>query len=130
MSPPPIVKEEGVDMDPALADWLKIDDKKSHGDESEAGSVTDPESDNADAADDDDDDDWFGQNRPTGEQASHDNDAHETTVEISISPFDLLLTLKPLRRALRMLRWGKLKLPWNTTQNTFLSICTPSSRLN
>ena len=89
MSPPSIVKEEEVEMDPALADWLKIDDTKSHGDESEAGSVTDPESDDADVADDDGDtDDWFGQNRSTSEQASRDNDAHERTVEIFILPFD------------------------------------------
>ena len=71
-------------MDPALADWLKIDDTKSHGDESDAGSATDPESDNADVADDDD---WFGRNRPLSEQALRDNDANERKVEISISSF-------------------------------------------
>jgi len=87
MSPPPVVKEE-VDMDPALADWLKIDDKETHGDDSEAGSVTDPESDDADVADDDDGaDDWFGRNRPISEQGSRDNDAHERTVESFMSLF-------------------------------------------
>ena len=76
-------------MDPALADWLKIDDTKSHGDDSEAGSATDPESDNADVAEDDDDgDDWFGRNRPISEQASRDNDAHKKMVEIFISLLD------------------------------------------
>lgn len=66
----PVVKEEAdVDMDPALADWFKIDDKtslKGEDNKSADDSATDEDSDNADVAEDaegkreeDDLDEWF-----------------------------------------------------------------------
>lgn len=57
-------KEEDVDMDPALADWLKIDTTSADDEDikNEPESATDEDSDNADVVNEDEDpdlDDWF-----------------------------------------------------------------------
>lgn len=63
-SPVVVPKEEEVDIDPTLADWLKIDNTSAddEGVKHEPDSTTDEDSDNADVADEDEDhdlDDWF-----------------------------------------------------------------------
>jgi len=73
----PVIKEEvDVDMDPVLADWLKIDDKSPQGERAKYDdySATDEDSDNVDVAqemegerEEDDLDDWSSVKEPVTE---------------------------------------------------------------
>jgi DNA ligase 4 len=72
-----VIKEEtDVDMDPALADWFKIDDKtfpQGEDTKNDVDSATDEDSDNADVAEDaegereEDFDEWFNVKKQTTE---------------------------------------------------------------
>ncbi|KAG6812748.1 hypothetical protein H0H92_000794 [Tricholoma furcatifolium] len=88
-SPTPSVKEEQTDeVDPALAEWLKLDLEKEN-DDVKYESVTDADSDNADVAGEDDDFDyWFSVKKTSTEPAT---ELHPTEPESStaISPTDV-----------------------------------------
>ncbi|KAF9462872.1 DNA ligase 4 [Collybia nuda] len=69
-SPTMLPKEEDVGIDPALAEWLKIDNTPvdDEGTKNDSDSVTDEDSDNADVAHIDEDsgiDDWFSVKKST-----------------------------------------------------------------
>ncbi|GLB41800.1 putative DNA ligase [Lyophyllum shimeji] len=74
--PPPVVKEERPEeMDPALAEWFKIDRaaREEEDVKKDPDTATDEDSDNADVAEDDEDvdlDEWFSVKKPSMEQES------------------------------------------------------------
>lgn len=88
----PVIKEEAdVDMDPAMADWFKIDDKTlPEGDDSKLDddSATDEDSDNLDVMEDaedreeDDVDEWFSVKKPATKAEAF--EASESTVKIPL----------------------------------------------
>ncbi|KAF8074989.1 DNA ligase IV [Lyophyllum atratum] len=89
-SPTPAMKDEQADddMDPALADWLKIDHGYQGGEDikNEPESATDEDSDNADVADDDEDvdlDDWFSVKKSSAER---DNTEEPQAATVSTYP--------------------------------------------
>lgn len=128
-SPIVVAKEEESDvkMDPALADWLKIEDKTyPHDEGTKYDSTTDDDSDNVDIAgeenEEDDLNEWFKIEKPNSPSIV----AVGTPVGLRYNfPFPLSLTYNfSHRRVLQMLRWVKTKQQWNMTSRSFSSICS------
>jgi hypothetical protein len=87
-----VPKQEDVDMDPALADWLKIEPADDDDVKNESDSATDDDSDNADVADGDDLDDWFNVKKSSSKsfdavQASSEQ-TQESVVDIKMGESD------------------------------------------
>lgn len=90
------VEENDDKMDPALAEWLKIDDKKSSAvdaDKNDSDSATDADSDNADVADADEDDldDWFKVELPGTVVPV---DLHESSTNVSVQSSNQFIIFK------------------------------------
>lgn len=134
---PTAIKEEvDVDMDPALAEWFRID-KNSPQDEdtkSDEDSVTDEDSDNADVARDaegvkeeDDLDEWFSVKKEPMIMKTITSEASGSMVCSSFLAFSLMTVSH--RTITSTSRWGKVKRLWNMTKNSFSNICSSISNI-
>ena len=121
-----VVKEE--EIDPALADWFKVDEEKDahpteHGGEED--SVTEDDSDNADVAGEPEEhvdlDDWFKVKAEDAAEGSSATGVQPKVGFISLSSSNRCEGVN--FRRISTSRWGKAKMSWNTTRNIFSNIC-------
>jgi hypothetical protein len=135
----PVIKEEADgDIDPAMADWFKIDKTSPQGEDAkyDDDSVTDEDSDNADVAEDadgereeDDLDEWFGVKKQAAKPEAFEASGSMVKFLFFIHASFFPSSLVSLRRVMSRSRWGKARLPWNTTKSSFSNICSSTSNI-